>query len=124
MHKLVTKDVKVMLSRVENMARKQHRTLAGQLAAILELYEKQTGITSKRPYTRKPTPAKSKEKAKPRLTSKPKQLALLDDDGHRTRKVRSDAGKKRGPYKKTKVSSVDPVLAKARKKLVALKGVM
>lgn len=122
MHKLVTKDVKVMLSRVQNMAIKQHRTLAGQLAAILELYEKQTGITSKRPYTRKPTPATSKGKAEPR--PKPKQLALLDNEGQRTRKVRSDAGKKRGPYKKTKVSSVDPLLAKARKKLVARKGVM
>lgn len=124
MRKTINNKLKTLLNRVENLAKKEHRDIVGQLSAILELYETRTGISSKRPYNRKPTPATSKKKAEPRLkTAKPEQLALLDGSGNAARKVRSDKGKKRGSYKlRQAVLQSNSKLVAARKKLACLTG--
>ena len=120
MRKTINNKLKTLLNRVQNLAKKEHRDIVGQMSAILELYETRTGISSKRPYNRKPTPTTSKKKAEPRLkTAKPEQLALLDGSGKKTRKVRSDKGKRRGPNKRAHVNSK---LDAARKKLACLTG--
>lgn len=124
MRKAINNKLKTLLNRVQNLAKKEHRDIVGQMSAILELYEARTGISSKRPYNRKPTPAATKKKAEPRLkTAKPEQLALLDGSGKATRKVRSDKGKKRGSYKiRQAVLQSNSKLDAARKKLACLTG--
>lgn len=86
-------EVKPLMTRIENLARKEHRNIVGQLTHILETYETVTGITGKRPYQRK-----SKELAQEKTLKKRKavapigvQLSLLDDV--KQRKIRKDKGK-------------------------------
>jgi hypothetical protein len=126
--------MKSVLARVENLAKKEYRDMVGQLEAMLAVYEKQTGVTSKRPYTKKElatTEAKPPEKVvqlKPLASkSEPVQLSLLEP---KPRKVRSDKGgthkkwAKPKPAKTPKLSpshckaiSLGKKLASARKKL-------
>lgn len=90
-------EVKPLMNRIENLARKEHRNIVGQLTHILEVYEKTTGLSDKRPYNRKPKELVQEKTLKKRkvVASKgvmnPVQLSLLDPVG-RTRKVRSDKG--------------------------------
>lgn len=90
-------EVKPLMNRIENLARKEHRNIVGQLTHILEVYEKTTGLSGKRPYNRKPKELVQEKTLKKRkvVASKgvmnPVQLSLLDPVG-RTRKVRSDKG--------------------------------
>lgn len=86
-----------LMNRIENMARKEHRNIIGQLTHILEVYEKATGITGKRAYNRKPKELVQEKTLKKRKVvaskgvMKPVQLSLLDPV-ERKRKVRSDKG--------------------------------
>lgn len=90
-------EVKPLMNRIENLARKEHRNIVGQLTHILEVYEKTTGLSGKRPYNRKPKELVQEKTLKKRKVvaskgvMKPVQLSLLDPVG-RTRKVRSDKG--------------------------------
>lgn len=89
-------EVKPLMNRIENLARKEHRNIVGQLTHILEVYEKTTGLSGKRPYNRKPKELAQEKTLKKKAVAskgvmKPVQLSLLDPVG-RTRKVRSDKG--------------------------------
>ena len=90
-------EVKPLMNRIENLARKEHRNIVGQLTHILEVYEKATGLSGKRPYNRKPKELVQEKTLKKRkvVASKgvmnPVQLSLLDPVD-RKRKVRSDKG--------------------------------
>ena len=48
-----TTELKTVLNRIETLARKEYRDIVGQLEMMLDVYEKQVGVSSKRPYTRK-----------------------------------------------------------------------
>lgn len=94
-------EVKPLMNRIENLARKEHRNIVGQLTHILEVYEKTTGITGKRPYNRKPKELAQEKELKKKVVArkgvavkgvmKHVQLSLLDPV-ERKRKVRSDKG--------------------------------
>lgn len=47
-------EIATLMNRIENLARKEHRDIVGQMTNILEVYEKATGLSGKRPYNRKP----------------------------------------------------------------------
>jgi hypothetical protein len=111
--------MKSVMNRIENIARKEFRDIVGQLEAMLAVYEKQTGVTSKRPYTKKElatTEAKPPErvvKLKP-LASKPVQLSLLEP---KPRKVRSDKG---GTHKKWAKPKPAPKMKSTHRKAISL----
>jgi hypothetical protein len=46
-------ELKTLLNRIETIARREYRDIVGQLQMMLDIYEKQTCLTSERPYTRK-----------------------------------------------------------------------
>lgn len=78
-------EVTPLMNRIENLARKEHRNIVGQLTHILETYEKVTGISGKRPYQRKP-----KELAQEKTLKKRKVVA--SKGVMKPRKVRKDKG--------------------------------
>ena len=45
-------ELKNVLNRIETIARQEYRDIVGQLEMMLDVYEKQVGVSSKRPYTR------------------------------------------------------------------------
>ena len=119
--------MKSVMARVENLARKEYRDIVGQLEAMLAVYEKTTGVNSKRPYTKKElatTEAKPPEKV---VKSDRPAFQLVSPGPAKQRKVRSDKG---GTHKKWakpkpakartargKAISMGKRLASARKKL-------
>ena len=119
--------VQPLMTRIENMARKEHRNIVGQLTHILEVYEKTTGITGKRAYNRKPKQLVQEKVVKPkRYLAQPRigtQLSLLDDPVGKPRKVRKDLG---GNHKMTaqgrKNIAAAQKLRHARKKLQQTKA--
>lgn len=107
------------MNRIENLARKEYRDIVGQLEMMLSVYEKQTGVSSKRPYTKKElktTEAKPPEKVIKPLACKshPIQLSLLEP---KTRKVRSDKG---GTHKKWAKPKPAPKMKSSHRKAISL----
>jgi len=91
-------EITVLTKRIETLAKKEFRTITGQLEAILAVYEKTTGVTSKRPYTRK---------------------ELATTKGKPPRKVRCDKGVRRGEYAKRPTVVMNGKLKAARQKLAS-----
>jgi hypothetical protein len=72
--------IKSLMNRIETIARQEYRDIVGQLTCMLDMYEKQTGVKSKRTYTKRKAksvvtsdvPAVARKKRKP-LTAKQKK---------------------------------------------------
>ena len=112
--------MKSVMNRIENLARKEYRDIVGQLEAMLSVYEKTTGVTSKRPYTKKElatTEAKPPEKKVVAKSDRP-SFKLVSPDMPKQRKVRKDKGQKRGSYTKRKPNDQrKPMSTQARKNI-------
>lgn len=87
--------VKEVLGRIESLARKEFRDLVGQLNAMIAVYEKTTGTTSKRPYKRKSQKETIQATATELVSSRP--AFALTSPTPAGRKPRVDKGVKRGP---------------------------
>jgi len=110
--------MKAVLNRIENLARKEYRDIVGQLEMMISVYEKTTGVTSKRPYTKKElatTEAKPPQKV---VKSDRPAFKPVSPEMPKIRKVRKDKGQKRGAYTKRKQQiPMSKKLVDARKKL-------
>lgn len=112
--------MKSVMNRIENLAKKEYRDIVGQLEAMLSVYERTTGVTSKRPYTRKElatTEAKPPEKKV--VKSDRPTFALVPPQMPKQRKVRKDKGQKRAAYTKRTPSEKQANAYKTRKPLTA-----
>lgn len=105
--------MKSVMNRIENLARKEYRDIVGQLEAMLSVYERTTGVTSKRQYTRKEL---ATTEAKPPEVKRP-AFKLVSPDMPKQRKVRKDKGQKRAPYSKKETSEKMLAAYKKRKPL-------
>lgn len=111
--------MKSVMNRIENLAKKEYRDIVGQLEAMLSVYEKTTGVTSKRPYTRKElatTEAKPPQKV---AKSDRPAFQLVSPQMPKQRKVRKDKGQKRATYTKRTPSEKMVNAYKNRKPLTA-----
>ena len=112
--------MKSVMNRIENLAKKEYRDIVGQLEAMLSVYERTTGVTSKRTYTRKElstTEAKPPEKKV--VKSDRPTFALVSPQMPKQRKVRKDKGQKRAAYTKRTPSEKQANAYKTRKPLTA-----
>jgi hypothetical protein len=113
--------MKSVMNRIENLAKKEYRDIVGQLEAMLSVYEKTTGVSSKRPYTRKElatTEAKPPEKKVVAKSDRP-AFQLVSPQIPKQRKVRKDKGQKRAAYTKRTPSEKMLNAYKSRKPLTA-----
>jgi hypothetical protein len=75
--------IKSLMTRIETIARQEYRDIVGQLTCMLDMYEKQTGVKSKRTYTKRKEKAvvssvvpATRKKRKPLTAAQKKNISM------------------------------------------------